>query len=1660
MSDDVDATKFLKHIRQLSEQRDQEDAERVKKLEEEIIQGRNERLARRAERARSLSPDKPTTPQSQGSMGASRDVQEKATETPTPVMDLPSQDSARQESLNRLTGSPAQRLEDFEPKKPAPSPAALTRSNTVLGWQQRRSGPRRPLSMAAPSSTKPTIDSPSETPESGSPAAPTLSRDQIAQSLGGKDPSWFRQTADRGIGSAAYRKNQEDNLSEVGSVSGRRQLPGMSREGSAEPQATSPPPENIRSSSPSRLGSIRGSATWNSRFSTSASVSGEDTELAGKSKTPSLLESIKFDPPTHRVSSIEGGDQANGARSLAMSPTQGRMSPERVDRSPSPTKGMGGFVQSAMLKRSDSVNKRWSTQNTPLSPGLSRQNSTVSNLGGARTGFSGVVSTSKPERPTSLSRETSMEPPSRPSSSSSNLTITTGIEGLQRGEFARPALPHSRTRSVTSISGERPMLESSPSRDSKRWSPTKATWIESALKRPESPKPKAAAPEQPSWMTEINRIKQQRGSVDLGKGNPLMSPPADSPRSGRSSPIKEDQKPNIPREASIPEKEEYKEETQSPVVPTASLPAEWVMSSKEEGVPSLEPTASPELEEVPDKQLSKDPVSLPPAKPKPRTPPKKDFRAALRSRQTPTETSTTPKKDDVPEFQNVFGKLKKAQTQKYVAPDVLTANILRGKAALNETGGPKPSNRKDEFRQSLIEQKEAMLAKAQETGSAAHKRTDSSSQQATPEAIALREKLGRTGSISTPAEEKQATPEAISRRKSLRAAPKPSPTEKSAQPDPGSARRESVRSSKLADRFNPVLAGMLARGPPPMTLNSGASKSVDVSENVHSPDEEKKGSAPELKHMTKGRARGPKRRAPTTKQAAPTEKPATSKAPVAVVPLVKTEEVLSSNAPSEVLSSNAPSEVQSLDRRSGSPALSDTPARQSLKAKPVTPAKSPDLSKRMSKSPSPEVPRKPSLTELEKKRSFSGNADKKPMNSDVIESPVAKPPAPQVASWRTARPLPSPPEAEKKVETPSRFEVKSPMSERPSKTTREIAQETAQKATQKATSETTQGHTKETTRETPEPEVAGFSVKKVTSLWGRQAASSPPPRVKSPIKLPTRADERAAMENAGLVEATETAKPAPPKPQSPKPIGLGLGGFGGYFAGRATRESSPPKPLSTNAFPASPPSSGRPQSEPFASSPKPAGSDELFAEYFDEPPVITGELPKEIDTLQMLTSSPLDLGPASKIRTLRKQMQEITSDGQLSPVPMQEEHVLFQESMYLCTHVFGDAKGARHTEVYLWAGSGVPEPTLEDTQHFARNIAKQNQGKLIVLRQGKETPNFCEALGGIVITRRGGRPAARQYMLCGRRHLGHLTFDEVDYSLNSLCSGFPYIVSSPTDKIFLWKGRGCSAEEVSGARLMGMDLTTTGELIEMDEASELPEFFNAFTADTSDGMKTIPRSADYWRYKASSEKYRTRLFKLEQQQSPSGWGQSLQVSSFLAPLLRRPSWHSFHSADDIRNGKPTERSSQQPSTPNTPSSPEKTVTVRVTEIVPFCQGDLEPEFVYVLDAFFEMYIIIGPLSRTQSASFSTALLFAQEYGLLAASEESRPMIPVATVVLDGTPRDMKAAFRCWSDERVSAAGLIKGKLGRGKSLRILGVERAIKEATRRGREGRKEIGRV
>ena len=114
---------------------------------------------------------------------------------------------------------------------------------------------------------------------------------------------------------------------------------------------------------------------------------------------------------------------------------------------------------------------------------------------------------------------------------------------------------------------------------------------------------------------------------------------------------------------------------------------------------------------------------------------------------------------------------------------------------------------------------------------------------------------------------------------------------------------------------------------------------------------------------------------------------------------------------------------------------------------------------------------------------------------------------------------------------------------------------------------------------------------------------------------------------------------------------------------------------------------------------------------------------------------------------------------------------------------------------------------------------------------------------------------------------------------------------------------------------------------------------------------------------------------------------------------------------------------------------------QIAEITPYAQSDLHPAKIYVLDAFFEMYILVGADASPEYASFRNALDFAQEYAILASGIEDRPFIPVSTVVLEGVPRDMKSVFRKWREGKGPTR--VAAGLRRGSSLRVVPLTQAL-----------------
>ncbi|KAI4756007.1 hypothetical protein E4T52_11821 [Aureobasidium sp. EXF-3400] len=1406
----------------------------------------------------------------------------------------------------------------------------------------------------------------------------------------------------------------------------------------------------------------------------------------------------------------------------------------RLDRPSSPTKGMGGFVQSAMLKRNDSVNKRWSVTAGPST--LARNDSTASFRSAANAD----------------------DTPSRPSSSHStisNLNIAPESEVKEEKPERSTTTRHSRSRSLASFSGQEPIPEglmSPPLSPNKRWSrsPTKASWLESALTRPDSPKPLASPQSnQPSWMADLAKAKQQRGTAEpsssqenidaakaqdaptIGQGllkrSSMRNTPTHSPSASRNvtpptkakpislngkSALPEPSTPSLDLAPKVPEKTDLekqepvkeaskKEEAEQDITreekplntdrvdkaqettakkqelskPISSKPSglssrftekepikpATLKPSALSSVPTLPPkhqpsnsinstaSSSPKFPALKSPELRSGEFKSPELKQE--TTPKTDFRSGLKSRSGTIGAQS----EQEPEFKALFGKLKKAQTDKYVAPDELKNNILRGKAGLSLSAGPQKTERRDELKESLLKKKEEMNKAAAEKPASEPKISPTPS--SVPEAISIRKQLGRSNStLNVPAPAKShrdITPEALSFHKNLRGKPKapvpekrssvtekvepkrasveakpstvvtdekpvdqaptPTKTENTSEPEtkelpepekrelPKSAKKELPKpvpqepskpqvqtrpmSNKIADRFNPALAGLLARGPPSTsnTPPSGSPFSPPTITRVTSAQYEPS-EGTQLTHMTKSRAKGPKRRKP--KSSAPENTVTATPEPEKRISSIASgsEKRISSIASGPEKRVSSIHSARSIDLPSPSSPVTKTPVQPRPKSAAVR-AASINLSK-----PPPAEAEKPKTLTPTKSMTFP------PVLSDKPKTPVSARSSLEVAASAGAeKPKPITPAkpalstlsstATEKLETPAPFRLpvrassaSSPVSTKPvsnpispmssSRQPSGFSRPLPGKALPGMTTAVSRSQDKPlpplNATEADKENQSFSSVKGAASMWGKPVQQTTPQK-RAPIELPTRKDEEAAMLSAGLLSSSPLRYNASPK------LGLGI------------TEDTINQPKRNGGYEeVQSPSAGAP--------PKPAKSSRI----------VSGQLSAK--------------GESDKIKTLRNSIHEIKPDGTMIPLPAQQEHILYENSMYICTHIFYTANMTRMAEVYLWCGDRIAESTIQETQVHAKRVAReagagQKSTQLYIIDQAREPANFFQALGGIVITRRGSRAESLKepYMLCGRPHMGHIAFDEVDRSKNSLCSEYPYIIARPITlqetKIWLWKGSGCGATAIGSTRLISMDLNPGGGFTEVDEGKETAEFL----AEIHDsGESSVCQSPALWKGKCGNwEHSSVRLFRIEAKEKPKQTATSLFTSYF----SRRPSWSA-----------PKSPNTDRPNSDGSSKSPNAEFEATISEIAPFTQDDLEPEGCYVLDANSEILVLPGPLLSKQSLwqhAFVQACLFAHDYAILSASLEDRPAIPKSKVVLGGLPREIKVKFRRWEERR-------------------------------------------
>ncbi|KAK6346278.1 hypothetical protein TWF730_010608 [Orbilia blumenaviensis] len=1561
--DENQVTEFLQRIRELDDRRDREDEERTRKLEEDILARREARQKLRAERARSLSPEKMTP------IGTPLSYRSRATESSSP-MTVAQQDSplasrskpvstpgqsvaeARNDTLEKLMSEP--RPLPTPPSKPlttashtfTPSPSSVTGSTRrpfnqagkPLSWQ------RRPQSVAFGERERPTFTQSTFSRTSSvagddneSDAGSEISRDQIAKNLGSKDPSYFRQTADRGFKSAALRKDAEDSYSGGGA---RMALPGMSDRANELPRPLS------------SLSNASGTTSFSAPLTEFKSISKAKSFLDSlpDERPLSAGESMQWKPMTYsskahqqiEASFVGLGPHEEEENSLMPSAyivsNSGRNSPDKLGRSSSPTKGLGGFVQSAMLKRDASVRKGPSGNTMST---LSRSGSNVSDK-------EWTTPTRRERALSNLSRDGTPAPEERE------------VEE-RRGREMSPA-ESVVSNMTTSTDGWRARTEATPptspskTMNPRRWSPTKSSWLESALQKDIAPVIGAQPPQMfppardnpqrsPTREKSIKTardsaaIREERVrarmaasavprkmSVDSQTDHPRFdassfSRPGVHPKSAMLSkrPLSEIFNPPPSFDFSAPfgkatVEEEQVEEVSKPEAPS-SIPRPAIPSkpsipekptngteSKDKDKPPVK--SKPVFERGPGRTMTIDPRAAREASLREQQQAKKDGVLDFRSRLSPTKTQNYRAPDELKET-ILAGKSAlqdRGGPMNYKPPNELKEKVLAAKASLQDRGGPqnyKPPNELKEvvaaargnLQASSGPQKYQAPDPLKETVSVARSHLRPSSPvKNSPDISPTKPSFGRTATAPVNLEGKTNVPsyqpesgDAIFEKKEK---PAPAVSKQTTAP----ARMEKS-GGKLADRFNPGLAGLISRGPMGMG-KPGVAGGFSSSSNTSKSASKEPAEGPQLTHMTKSRARGPRRRAPAGAPSPTTAESEKQRSHLSPNPRSTnpTRRSLGQNG----LGSRPLSPAPVTPRKPSAVSIQyDDQEESQLSAerreKPPTPAKSPLLRAKSST--------------LNMRDSPSGNNSNPPtpnakprssLNSKGTdeEIPAVKPLFFTPQERGTPRRLPTPPSASV---SPSPGASR-PLPQVPAK---------SKPSTDPEEAET----------------IVAPSVKDSISRWG--STNSTPdttPQRKGMIKLPTYQDEVAAMESSKAYRSPQASGAGGP---TPSPLRLG--------SSRAIDESI----LNVVGIDAA----------------------KYLSQFFTGP--VTMPPKGGIDVTSLIESKPKQ--SAESVQTLKKQMWEITGiNGKKDHVPVGQEHILYEDGLYMCLHSYMENNGMMASEVFLWSGDRVSLGTVEEAQLSARRLAREYDGRLIVIQQGKEVSRFIEALGGVIITRRGSRARIQQdipYMLCCRKVSGGIAFDEVDIHFTNLCSGFPYIISTP-DRLYLWKGKGASLDELRAARVASFDLAGDNEVKQIDEDKE-PEFFVEMMGGELEGQSI---NAQYWSLKPQHMQYTTRVFLIDHE------------------------------------------------------SPNSAI-----EIYPFAQSDLDPSNIYIVDAFFELYIIVGEQAQDKRIDFQHALLFTQEYSIMAASNEDRPFVPPSNVVLGGAPKELKVVFRRWEDSKTPTA---------------------------------------
>mmetsp|Transcript_37227 Transcript_37227/g.93454 ORF Transcript_37227/g.93454 Transcript_37227/m.93454 type:complete len:1271 (+) Transcript_37227:422-4234(+) len=339
----------------------------------------------------------------------------------------------------------------------------------------------------------------------------------------------------------------------------------------------------------------------------------------------------------------------------------------------------------------------------------------------------------------------------------------------------------------------------------------------------------------------------------------------------------------------------------------------------------------------------------------------------------------------------------------------------------------------------------------------------------------------------------------------------------------------------------------------------------------------------------------------------------------------------------------------------------------------------------------------------------------------------------------------------------------------------------------------------------------------------------------------------------------------------------------------------------------------------------------------------------------------------------------------------QEKGFFHSNNCYMVLYTYYDAEDRNRQKyvAYFWEGRECRHPKWWPSflYGFFHPILqrKVGYGRIVPVRvlDGREPPHFMKLFRGMIVVRSGRRSRLRrrlkrQTALFSVSHLsGHTRAVQVPARVGSLHSRDSMLLLTAT-RLYVWHGRGASEDTRDEATLVAELLRDGRELKEIEEQLEPQPFWDVLEAgeDHIDSDSQLPAAAVTATDASKSAS-----------SSGSGSGervylqQKFQNQFSHAPVLYHCSCGSGV-FDAVKLGG-------------------------------FCQTDLSPTEVFILDAHWDVFVWVGSMSSiaTQSYAIKLAHQFAD-----VASEERDEEVLVEQIHEGAESASFTSYFHAWIDE--------------------------------------------